>query len=63
MQYNALQSLQADGAVCLQVTDFDVAVTAQEEPVPCSTTVFSFAHMAPEIITDKQLTKVTQALV
>ena len=43
----------------MQVTDFDVAVAAQEEPVPSTTAVFSFAHMAPELITDKQLTKVT----
>ena len=40
--------------------DFDVAVAAQGgEPVPCSSVVASFTHMAPEMITHKMLTKVT----
>ena len=42
----------------LQVWDFDVAVTAQKEPAPCNTDIFSLAHMAPETITEKHLTKV-----
>ena len=42
----------------LQVWDFDVAVKAQKEPVPCNTDIFSLAHMAPETITEKHLTKV-----
>ena len=42
----------------LQVCDFDVAVKAQKEPVPCNTDIFSLAHMAPETITEKHLTKV-----
>ena len=42
----------------LQVTDFDVAVKAQEGPVACSSVVTSFPHMAPEMIADKQVTKV-----
>ena len=42
----------------LQVWDFDVAVKAQKEPVPCNTEIFSLAHMAPETITEKHVTKV-----
>ena len=38
--------------------DFDVAVKAQEGPVACSSVVTSFTHMAPEMIADKQATKV-----
>lgn len=38
--------------------DFDAAVKAQESPVKCSSVVTSFTHMAPEMITDKQVTKV-----
>ena len=38
--------------------DFDVAVKAQEGPVACSSVVTSFTHMAPEMIADKQVTKV-----
>ena len=38
--------------------DFDVAVKAQDGPVACSSVVTSFTHMAPEMITDKQVTKV-----
>lgn len=44
--------------VLLQVWDFDVAVRAQKHPVPCNTAIFSLAHMAPETITEKHLTKV-----
>lgn len=43
----------------MQVWDFDVAVRAQKEPVPCSTAVFSLAHLAPETISDKHVTKVS----
>lgn len=42
----------------VQVWDFDVAVMAQKEPVPCNTAIFSLAHMAPETMTEKHLTKV-----
>ena len=41
----------------LKVTDFDVAVRAQDEPVPCSMTVPRFAHLAPEVITDQMVSK------
>ncbi|KAL3152207.1 hypothetical protein ABBQ32_001294 [Trebouxia sp. C0010 RCD-2024] len=40
-----------------KVWDFDVAVRAQKDPVPCSTQVFSLAHLAPETISEKHLTK------
>lgn len=33
----------------LQVTDFDMAVKAQEGPVSCSMTSPSYAHLAPEV--------------
>lgn len=45
----------------LQVSDFDAAAKAQE-PVPCNTEIFSLAHMAPETITNKHLTRVRHNL-
>ena len=38
--------------------DFEVAVKAQEGPVPCTTVGNSLTHRAPEMITNKAVTKV-----
>ena len=42
-----------------KVMDFDVAVKAQDVPVACNTMIAGFTHMAPEMIIDRKVTKVS----